>query len=113
MYTFTTTTTTTNSCEGAIGDPCQEHEDCRANEHLFCNPSLLKCDCADGYIFDTDILMCAPHGLEEKMPGGMGIDCKKDEECNVDENLKCDDKIQKCNCMDEFFLHPEMLVCVR
>ncbi|CAG0894209.1 unnamed protein product [Darwinula stevensoni] len=50
--------------------------------------------------------------LEEEMPRGRGNDCEKDEDCNGDANLKCDDKIQKCNCKNDFFLHPQLLSCV-
>ncbi|CAG0903415.1 unnamed protein product, partial [Darwinula stevensoni] len=99
---FTTTTTTTNPCEGAIGDPCQEHQDCRVNEHLFCNPSLLKCDCADGYIFDTDILMCVTGGKR------LGESCSDDSDCNL--YNQCDKETKICTCAKGYRLDPKTIL---
>ncbi|CAG0906569.1 unnamed protein product, partial [Darwinula stevensoni] len=91
--------------EGGLGDPCDGDEDCNEDQNLACNLSLMKCDCADGYVFDTDILMCVTGG------GGLGDPCSNDSDCNGNLHYHCDEEAQICTCADDYELDLETLLC--
>ncbi|CAG0900253.1 unnamed protein product [Darwinula stevensoni] len=101
-----TTTTENPNGGGWLGEPCQSDEDCNQEEHLACNLALQKCDCADGFQFNPDILSC------EKKPGGLGDECSTDADCDVEANLECNLDLDKCDCMAGFEVDPDTFQCI-
>ena len=53
-----------------IGEPCLVDDDCRQDRRLACNLDLNKCDCRDGFVLNTHILVCG-------MPFQIFIICNK------------------------------------
>ncbi|CAG0892128.1 unnamed protein product, partial [Darwinula stevensoni] len=90
---------------GGIGEMCRVDDDCKRDGHLACNLALFKCDCADGFIFNTDILVCVT-GRK-----GLGDACTNDGDCNGNLHYHCDEAMKICTCGDGYRLDVETLQC--